>query len=158
MTSFKDFVPDKDYVVNMLDSKCGTIIEPLLVNISSGSRKNSVNFHFVANGCYFYAQMKRNQINDKGNTLVILRCSNFQNKCTWNGRLEYLHGKISPDIDDFYNHDNWKVQAVPSTPGHANMSDKHYDELPTTLQCKNKNELARCCNKNPQMIYVKARF
>ena len=155
MTSYKESTPDKDYVTSMLQSKVGTYVEPLLISISGGTRKNSVNYHFLSQGTYFYAQTKRNSVNSDGNTVVTLRCSNFQKKCCWIGKIEYLKGKISPDVDDFYNPQNWRVEPVPTTECHANMSGKGYDDLPTTLQCKGKDELARCCDKNPALIWVK---
>lgn len=158
MSSFKDSTPDKDYVNNMLQSKVGTDIEPLLVNISAGTRKNSVNWHFLSQGAYFYAQTKRQQKNSKGNTLVTLRCPNFQSKCQWNGRIEYLKGEISPENDDFYNPLNWKVHPVPTTPNHFNMSGKNPEDLPTTLQCRGKDELAKCCDKSIALIWVKVSF
>jgi len=157
--SKKESFPEFDLVMNMLRNKVGSFIEPCLFHVSSGSRKGSSNFHFAGNGMYFYGNIKKQHVNDAGNTCLTLRCPNFQaKKCHWTGRLEYKNGTITIDNDEFFDATNWTVVPNPSTAAHVNLSGKPFDELPTTLKCRDKSELARCCDKNPCLVGVKVRF
>ena len=78
--SKKETFPEFDLVMNLLKNKVGSFIEPVLFHVSSGARKGSSNFHYAANGMYFYGNIKKQHINDAGNTCLTLRCPNFQSK------------------------------------------------------------------------------
>ena len=154
--SKKESFPEVDLVTSLLDNHVGTFIEPILFSVSTGVKKRSSNFHFAANGVYFYGNVKRQHVNADGNTCITLRCPNFQTqKCHWTGRVEFKKGKITVDDDEYFDHENWMVIPNPTTDDHVNYSKTPYKELPTTLKCRDKNQLARCCDKNPILIGVK---